>query len=141
LQHVQILTCESVLSVGSGNPKLSFHGLTQRLPNDFDGDTVIDPLEKAFHDHVHGFQASESATHTIKKLFFIDLAARRPVGTTNVVGFNLKARDRINATGFTQKQAVVSLIAIGFLRDFMYMYLTLKHAARLIIENGAVELV
>ena len=38
------------------------------------------------------------------------------MGTSHIVSFNLKTRDRIHTTGFAQQQAVVPLITIGFLR-------------------------
>ena len=89
--------------------------MPQRVPHALDGDAIENLLEEATHNHANRFPASETAGHGVKNQFLVDLAGRRTVGATHVVGFDLQARNGIRSGMIAEQQIIVALVAVRFL--------------------------
>src|SRR5262245_42710271 len=77
------------------DPQFPFDGVAERLAHGFDGDPVVDAVEKTFHDHVHGFIPRQPAAHAVEDLFGIDAAGGRTMSAAHVVGLDFKARNGV----------------------------------------------
>ena len=100
-------------------------GATECLADNFDRDPVVDLLEESLHNHVHSFFPRNPATHAVENLVLIYAACRCTVSTSNIVGFNLEAGNRIAACVVTQHQRITALITVRLLRGGINFY----HAA------------
>src|SRR5918999_1459635 len=61
---------------------------------------------------------SASARHQIEELLAVDLAERRSMGTADVVGEDLEARDRVGMRRLREEQVAVFLVGVRLLRAF-----------------------
>jgi hypothetical protein len=91
------------------------NGSAQRFANDLDRDTIVNLLEKAFHDHVHGFVSMNPAAHAVEDLFFVDSTSRRTVSAFDIVRLNFEAWNGITSSVIAQHQRIASLISVGLL--------------------------
>src|SRR5579872_3509671 len=76
-----------MLSVDTQFP---FDRLAECFAHRLDGDPVVDAVEEALDDHVHGLVPRESAAHAIKNLLGVHLAGRGSVRAAHVVGLDFE---------------------------------------------------
>src|SRR5436305_1431835 len=83
-------------------------------------------------------------THTttlhIEERLLIESPNRRAVRALHVVGEDLQLRLRVDLGLAGEKQGVVRLLPVRFLRDRMDVHLAVEHAVRLAVEHALVQL-
>jgi hypothetical protein len=140
LSH-QIRAIERGVNVKLQSPdtEFSLDGLSKSFTDNFDGNAVVNSLEEAFHDQMHRLSPTQPAAHTIKQLLFIDATTRGPVGTTDIIRFDLQSGDRVGTTGFAHQQTVIPLVSVGLLRVFCHLDHAAPDTAGMIANHVFVE--
>jgi hypothetical protein len=71
------------------------YGRLQRFADGLNADTIVNIGKEAFNHQSLGGFGRDSTSLTVENHFGIDRAGGRAMGTSNVVGFDFKPRDRI----------------------------------------------
>ena len=129
------------VNVDSQSPdsEFSLDGLSKSFTDNFDGNAVVNSLEEPFHDQMHRLSPAQPAAHAIKQLLFINATTRGPVGTTDIIRFDLQSGDRIGTTGFAHQQTVVPLVSVGLLSVFCHLDHATPDAASVVPDHVFVE--
>ena len=97
------------------NAQFSLNSSAQCFPDHFDGNAVVDLLEEAFDDHVHGFFFPDTATLSIEDLFFVDPTCGCSVCAADIIGLNFQTGDTVTAGIGAEHQSVTALVAVCLL--------------------------